>query len=212
MKKELEEVADRRLEETAAYLRVNPWRFHLLSAWLNRRDIASAVWEARPWQFPFRLIRLTTAALSAMLILLFTAEVWELATAQAPLLVILLSLISVGCTVSYVMLRQGLFVGLGKFRLTEQIVTTNITMALVVLLGMITTYLLVFGTALLSGALLFTPRLVMGWAAHANLPIWDEYLLLSGFVAALALFIGALGATFESSDYFRHITFVDEEV
>jgi hypothetical protein len=209
---ELEEIADRRLEETAAYQRVRPWRFYALGAWVNRREIALAVWEARPWQFPFRLSRLTTAALSAMLVLLLTAEVWDLAINQGAGPILLLSFVTVSTATTYVMLRQGLYVRRGKSRLTEQSVTTNITMALVVLLGMVTSYFLVFTTTFLLAALLFHPGVVTGWSGAAAVPLWDEYLLLAGFVAALAMFIGALGATFESSYYFRHITFVDEEV
>jgi hypothetical protein len=208
----LGEIADRRLEETAAYQQVHPWRFYLLSSWVNRRDIAASVWEARPWQFPFRLSRLTTAALSATLVLMITAEVWELALSQARAGVALLSLVAVGVSTTYVMLRQGIYIRRGKSRLTEQIVATNVAMALVVLLGMTTTYLMAFGTAFLLGPLLFHPRLVTSWSSQAAPPLWDEYLLLSVFVAALALFIGALGATFESNDYFRHITLVDEEI
>ncbi|MCB0060021.1 MAG: hypothetical protein KDE45_23445, partial [Caldilineaceae bacterium] len=43
-------------------------------------------------------------------------------------------------------------------------------------------------------------------------PLLDEYLLLSALVAALAICTGALGASIENSHYFRHITFVDEEI
>lgn len=212
LRRELEEVADRRLEETAAYQRARPGRFYARGAWVSRRDIALAVWEARPWQFPFRFSRLTTAALSAMLVLLVTAEVWELAISQEAGLLVMLSLVSVAASTTYVMLRQGLYVRRGKSQLTEQSVTTNVSMALVVLLGMVTAYFLVFATTFLLAAVLFHPGLVTGWSSAAVSPLWDEYLVLSGFVAALAVFIGALGASFESNHYFRHITFVDEEV
>lgn len=211
--KELAEIADRRLEETTAYQRANRFKFYFLSTWVNRREIVTAVREAKPWQFPFRLSRLTTAGLSAMVILMVTAEVWELAISQRGWFVTLLSLVAVIAATTYVILRQGLYIRRRKSRLTEQTVTTNVTTVLVVLLGMTTTYLLVFGTALLAGLLLFRGRLVNNWAGEgSHPPLLDEYCLLAAFVAALALFIGALGATFESNHYFRHITFVDEEV
>lgn len=211
--RELSEIADRRLEEDSDYRTVKPWRFYLLSTWVNRRDISNAVREARPWQFPFRLSRLTTAALSAMLVLIVTAEVWELAISQDRVLVAVFSLAAVCIATTYIVLNQGLYVRRGKSRLTEQSVTTNVTMGLVVSLGMTTTYILIFCMALLAGSLFFDHRLVVQWSGGlAQPPLLDEYLLLSAFVAALALGIGALGASFESSHYFRHITFVDEEV
>jgi hypothetical protein len=148
-----------------------------------------------------------------MLILMITAEVWELAISQDGRLLVLFSVASVCLATAYVVLRQGLYVRRGKSRMTEQTATTNVTMGLVVLLGMTTTYLLVFGTTLLAGALLFHPRLVVNWSAQVGQPpLLDEYLLLSAFVAALAICIGALGASIENGYYFRHITFVDEEL
>lgn len=209
----LGEIADRRLEETSSYGKVNSIRFAVMSSWVNRRDIATALLEAKPWQFPFRLSKLTTAALSAMLVLMITAEVWELAASQDHEFVVLLSLIAVGLATIYVILRQRLYVPRLRVQMTEQTVTTNMTTVLIVLLGMTTTYLLVFAIAVLLGSLLFHPGVVLSWAGSAaHSPFMDEYLLLAGFVAALAIFIGALGTSFENSYYFRHITFVDEEV
>lgn len=210
---ELEEVADGRLEEHQGDRRIHPWKFYAVSCWVNRLDIAASVWEARPWQFPFRLSRLTTAVISAMLVLMVTAEVWELASSQRASFVTLLSLVAVGFATTYVILRQRLYTKATKWRMTEQTVTTNVATALIVLTGMTTTYLCVFAVGLLAGVTLFRPQLVRNWSGSvAQPPVLDEYILLSAFVAALSLFIGALGATFENNHYFRHITFVDEEL
>jgi hypothetical protein len=54
---------------------------------------------------------------------------------------------------------------------------------------------------------------VQNWAASEANPIGaDDYAVFVAFVASLGLLIGALGASFESQDYFRHITYVDEEI
>jgi hypothetical protein len=34
---------------------------------------------------------------------------------------------------------------------------------------------------------------------------------MAGFIASLGIAIGALGASFEEHQYFRHIAFIDEE-
>ena len=81
----LQEVADQRLEEKADVQQAWTLRFYLQAAWINRRQIAEAVVQANPWQFPFRLSRLTTGAASAMLILMVTAEAWELGLSQSGL-------------------------------------------------------------------------------------------------------------------------------
>ena len=210
---ELLQVADIRLEERPASARSGTLRFYLKAAWIGRGDIASAIIQAKPWEFPFRLSRLTAAALSALLILLITAEVWDLGMNQSPLFVGILSLASLLGTSLFVLKRQNLFLRRGKRQLTEQTVFTNISTALVVLFGMTTTYLLLFGLAVVIGGSIFPPRLVQEWAASLPQAVgWPDYLVLAGFVASLGILIGALGASFEGNPYFRHITFVDEEI
>ena len=51
-----------------------------------------------------------------------------------------------------------------------------------------------------------------GWAASLGRPVGhDEVLAFAGFVAALGILVGALGASFEDQTYFRHVAYVDEE-
>lgn len=210
---ELLQVADIRLEERPASAQTGALRFYLKAAWIGRGDIASAIIQAKPWELPLRLSRLTTAALSALLILLITAEVWDLGMNQSPLFVGILSLASLLGTSLFVLKRQNLFLRRGKRQLTEQTVFTNISTALVVMLGMTTTYLLLFGLAAVIGGSIFPRRLVQEWAASLPQAVgWPDYLVLAGFVASLGILIGALGASFEGNPYFRHITFVDEEI
>src|SRR5690606_40704466 len=57
----------------------------LTSTVVNMRDVVSSVSRTRPWLFPFRLSKVTAGAVSTALIVLLTAESWELANAQAPL-------------------------------------------------------------------------------------------------------------------------------
>jgi hypothetical protein len=78
----LKEIADQRLEESSQG-RTNPVRFAFRAAWLNRRELAEAILAARSWQFPIRLSRLTIASVSTLVILLLTAEAWDLGLSQS---------------------------------------------------------------------------------------------------------------------------------
>ena len=71
---ELREVADLRLEEAEPSPRPNRLRFYLRTARNNSDDVASAVRQARPWRFPVQLSKLSTAAGSALLVVILTAE------------------------------------------------------------------------------------------------------------------------------------------
>ena len=120
--------------------------------------------------------------MSALLLLLVTAEVWDVGMSQSAAQVIGLSLFALLLTSIYTLIRQRLLVRRQVGSLSEQTVITNIAIASVVVLGMLTTYGLLF-----------------------------SYVVLAAFVASLGILIGALGASFEEQYHFRHITYIDEE-
>lgn len=207
---ELHDVADVRLEETGHYSR-RRMRFYLRAAWQERRDIVSAVGQVRPWTFPLQFSRLTTAAASTLVVLIITAEAWELGMTLPPWAAALLSAGSLGAASTYLIKRQRLLNRRRTPRLSEQRVVTGTAIVTAVVLGMVTTYALLFGVTLFLSLTFFNETLVEAWAASAPDHGWTRYLTLAGFVAAVGLAIGALGASFEEQGYFRHVAFADEE-
>jgi hypothetical protein len=210
---ELHATADRRLEEHVDNRAKRTVPFYLQAIWLNRTEILDAIIDAKPYQFPFRLSRLTTAAASAMLVLLMTAEVWDLAMSQHLGTITIQSIIAVFTTTAYVLFRQRLLTRRVQGKLTEQFVVTRVSTVAIVLCGMVTTYAMMLLTTFALSAWLFSPSLAESWAASATsrLGLFD-YAKLAAFIASLCIFIAALGASFEQQTYFRHITFVDEEI
>jgi predicted Zn-dependent protease len=207
----LYEVADPRLEEEPTGKTRLLW-FYVRGIWIGRDDIVNAILRANPWAFPFRLSRLTTAAISALLILLMTAEVWDVGMTQSAEVVVGLSLFALMLTSTYILKRQRLLMRRTAGALSEQRVITNISVAVVVLLGMLTTYGLLFIGALSCSVLLFRRQVIVGWAVALDGDIQAiNYIVFAAFVASLGLVIGALGASFEQHYYFRHITYIDEE-
>ncbi|QBQ54067.1 hypothetical protein [Nitrosococcus wardiae] len=207
------EVADIRLEEQSQASKTRPSLFYLKVLWNSSGDIANAVIQAKPWEFPFRLSRLTAAALSTLLILIITAEVWELGMSQPPPLVAGLSFVALIGTSLFILKRQRLLLRRSKRRLTEQAVITNVAITIVVVLGMMTTYLMLFSLALFLGMVFYNPTLLQGWVASLEGHIYlQHYLVLAGFIASLGILMGSLGASFEGQRYFRHVTYVDEEI
>ena len=211
MTEHLQEVADERLEEQRDAPQRSALRFYLQSAWVNRHELANALWEARPWSFPIRLSRLTTAAVSTVLVLLMTGEVWDLALEQSWLAVCTLAGLALGVTTAYVLKRQQLLVRRGARR-TEQTATTNLSILAIVGCGMIVELAMLFGLGLLVGTTMFPATLLTDWT---NMPVraiaFGDYALMSLFCAGTGICIGALGASFEEQQYFRHIVVVDEE-
>ncbi|MCA9154766.1 MAG: hypothetical protein KDA38_08260 [Planctomycetales bacterium] len=213
LERALHEIGDRRLEEEHGFRVNRPLTFYVQAAWINRGDLFRAIWEAQPWQFPFRLSRLTTASVSTVLVLMMTAEAWDLGIQQPVWRVALLSIAAILGTTGYILVRQRLLVRFAPMYLSEQIVMTNVATLCIVLVGMLTTYFGLVGLAMLLSCLLFPTSLVNGWAAsYENDVSRLAYLHFSSFAASLAILIGALGASFEQQYYFRHVTYVDEEI
>lgn len=211
LRQELQEEADLRLEELDVG-RPEATAFYVRAGWHSGADIARTVLRTRPWLFPFRLSKLTTAALSALLVLLTTAEAWDLGMSQSTAAVAGFSLTALVATVTFILKRQRLVIRRQERRLSEQRVISNLSAVLSVTAGMLITYALLFAGTFFVSQTVFSRELVTGWAASLDGDIaLGHYLLLAGFVASLGLAIGALGASFEAHDYFRHIIYVDEE-
>ncbi|MBH25306.1 MAG: DUF2391 domain-containing protein [Myxococcales bacterium] len=210
--KTLARVADVRLEEMGEYARGGAALFVGSLVVREWREVLTSTLEIEPWQFPLKLSRLTTAAVSAMLILLNTAEAWDLGMSQTPLSVTLLSVVTLVGTSAFILQRQRLLARRSPRGLTELRVVSSVAIVLGMLIGMATTYAALFAGTLVIGSLLFSPELIQGWAPTIHqAPAVRHYFELAAFVASLGLIIGAMGASFEDEDYIRHVAFVDEE-
>ncbi len=207
---ELSKEADLRVEEEPEQRGL--LRFYLASAWRNRADIVQSVIKAQPWSFVLRLSKLATTAISTLIILMLTAEAWDVGTSQTPLGATLSSVLAVAATASYVLRRQGLLRRARGRRLSEQRVASNVSIVCVVLAAMLTTYICLFLISLTFALLAFPSLMLGGWVTPAEAQLGlSDYLVMAAFVATFGVVLGALGASFEGATYFRHATIVDEE-
>ncbi len=208
---DLRDVADPRLEEERDAQR--GWvGFYLRALWRGRDDVWDAIRANRPWTLLYRLNTLTTAAVSATLFLLMTAEAWDLGMGLSSAFIGELSLASLFLTTWFIIRRQGLLVRRMRPQWTEQTVVTNASIVLTILGGMAALYVVLFGMVGLLSLLLFRPHVIIGWISSLGGPPGPiHYMRLAGLIATLGLGIGALGATIEDQTDFRHIAFIDEE-
>ena len=212
MRPVLSAVADARLEELEQES-VGTASFYVRALLVNGSSLAQAVSRANPWLFPLWLSRLTTAAVSTLLVLVVTAEAWELGVNQSSMQVAILSGLALLATSTFILKRQRLLVRRNGRKLTEQRVVANAAMVLTVFSGMAVMYALLFAFSFAAGLGFLDDDMVRHWA---NLPdeisVFDGRLTMAGFVASLGILIGALGAAFEGRSYFRHVLHVDREI
>lgn len=210
----LSAIADERLEESNDHI-VSSLHFALRATRINRGEILDAVKAARPWEFPLRLSRLTTAAVSTVSLLLLTAESWDLALSQtwAELSIMALSVLLL--TTLFVAFKQRLLLN-RKRHMKEQLVVTRAAALLIVLCGLAVTWLGMFLLALLASSALFHTDVISAWAASSHFEPGDIntviHLEMAMFCGSIGLLIGSLGASFEDQQHFQHIIFVDQEL
>ena len=204
----LQEVADLRVEETRESPR-SFWRFMLRVIVRSGDEIWWTIMRNRPWILVWHLSKFTAAAISSLLILLFTAEVWDVGV-RLPLLEVLIVLFMtmLGAT-GFVVVRQRLLTRRTRQRLTEQVIVTDLA-----------TIMTVFGAMLALAMLLIAVASIIIWIVPDVLAErWTDYAVLSvmhnlslaGTVSIIGIIIGALGASIEDQTTFRHVAFIDEE-
>ena len=209
---ELSDVADPRMEEDSLFEPLGDAAFAVKAILLNWADIADTVLHIRPWRFPFQLSKLTTAAFSTLVVLIITAEAWDLGTRQPFGLVVSMTLVAIAGTSGFLVHKQSLLARRHGHGRSEQYIVQSVSILLSLAMGMATTWLVLFGTALLLGGMLFDDTIVSGWAANLGHGVGlRERLVFAGFVASMGIGVGALGASFEDQRYFRHVAYVDEE-
>ena len=204
------DVADLRVEEMPDG-RKGRLGFYARSLWQNRSALPRAILRMRPWSFPLRLRRLTTAAGSALAVLVMTAESWEVAANLSLSAISVLSFIVLAATSAYLIRVQRLLAP-RQGPLREQRAVSNAGMIVAVGVGMAVTYAGVFAVAWLLAASLFGDALLESWTGATDGAATTVRLQLAALAASLSVVIGALGASFEPYGYFRHVTQIDDEI
>ncbi|MCA9969454.1 MAG: hypothetical protein KC425_04515, partial [Anaerolineales bacterium] len=205
----LEEVADQRLEEQSRQ-QWNTWRFYWLAFWADPKSILIDVIGYAPWRLPFRMARLTAAAAVSLLILLLTAEAWEMGVTLP------LPRLALGTLTALIVATGFLFAGQNLGQISrdvgwrEQLTRTRLVVLGTIALGMLTLWLVLFLFSLLVGWLL--PDTVLLRWIQAGGPL-DRLLLFrhAAFMAMLGVLAGALGGNLEEEEAIKASLFFDEE-
>jgi len=188
------------------------WRFALHTLVRDWRSILRAVARANPLHLVTRLPTMITAALSVIILVVFSAEVWDVGSTVALYQLAMFSVAAVlGATA--VLYRSFAFRGmLSRGRvLAESAVVTGAATALCLFLTMMLLFSMFVCLTYLGTATIFPQKLMQTWPTvdPAVRPI--DHLKLSLFVAALGLLAGSLGGRADSKDLVRRVLFVDEE-
>lgn len=202
----LAEAADARLEEER---RDWSWlSFHWQTLRSDPRGIVTDVLGYAPWRLPLRAGRLTAAAAVTLIFLLLGAESWEVGTNLPGWALAIAAVVCTLIATVFVYLGQNLSQVCRGASRREQLTRTRIVLFATLLIGMTSTWVLLFVLSVL--AILAVPEPVTaGWLGGS--PSSSALYGHGAFVATLGILAAALGGNLEEQDVLKSSLLYDEE-
>ncbi|MGB3542468.1 hypothetical protein [Rubrivirga sp.] len=192
--------------------RLERWAFVLKTVVADAGSIGRAVARAHPFRLVTHMPTMIAAGLSVIVVLLFSAETWDVAGAATLGQAVLFSVISL-LSAAFVLYRAFAFDALlGRDgRLAESTVVT--TTATMVSLGFaLVSLFLLFGGLMYFGVVtVFPERLMAAWSTGDPATSTLDHVKLSLFLAAMGVLAGSLGGRSDSRDLVRSVLFLNEE-
>ncbi len=188
------------------------WSFILRALALNARGIGAAVVRANPFRLLTRLPTMLTAALSVVIVLFFSPEMWDVASTVDLYQLVLFALLTVvGATLAlYRTFAFGAVLGRDRL-ISESAVVTEAATVLSLFLTVALLYALFVG-ALYTGIVTIFPRKLMEtWPTVDPAIRVLDHVKLALFIGGLGVLAGSLGGRADSRALVRGVLFVDEE-
>lgn len=188
------------------------WRFGLRMMIDNRASIARAVVRANPLRLITLLPAMIAAALSVMIVLFFSQEIWDVASTVELYQLLIFSLVSV--VAAAVVLYRTFSIGAVSTRsgaLSESSVVMRTATALSLFVTMATLYVVFLSLSYAGVVTIFPAKLMETWPTVDPAVRTLDHVKLGLFLAAMGVLTGSLGGRVEGKDLIRHVLFFGEE-
>jgi predicted Zn-dependent protease len=176
------------------------------------REILRATVRANPFRLVLKMPTMLAAALSVTIVLLFSPEIWDVASTVSGSQITLFSVVSL-ITALFVLYRAFAFQTLlSRDRLLTE--TAVVTAAVTIVSLMLTLLVMFAGFALLMYAgivTVFPARLMETWPTVDPAIRTIDHVKLSLFLASMGVLAGSLGGRSDSRNLVRSVLFIDEE-
>ncbi|WP_225332950.1 hypothetical protein [Halomicrobium urmianum] len=208
--------AERHLERIAAEVpdeeasprgRLRRLAFHGLSAARNPRQVARALVDSRAPLLPLSLPKLATAAVAPTLVIVFSAESWDVGFHLDNATAGLFAVVSVFAAALYLLFVQNLSFPRERHRLiTEHTALVNVTVFLILLGAMAGLFALVAGIMLVIEFVVFPPDLMANWPSLEDPSVSVVDMVRTGaFISTVGVLSGALAGGLENRAIVRHL-------
>lgn len=188
------------------------WRFAIRMMIENRASIARAVVRANPFRLITLLPAMIAAALSVMIVLFFSQEIWDVASTVELYQLLLFSLVSV--VAAAVVLYRTFSIGAVSTRsgaLSESSAVMRTATALSLFFTMATLYVVFLALSYAGVVTIFPAKLMETWPTVDPAVRTLDHVKLGLFLSAMGVLTGSLGGRAEGKDLIRHVLFFGEE-
>ena len=182
--------------------------FHVKSAVRNPGAIVQALVNSRAPLLPLSLPKLSTAAVAPTLVIVFSAESWDVGFHMGNVTAALFAAVSVLTAAVYLMFSQNLPFPRKRHEIvTEHTAMVNVTVFLVLVLAMLGLFTLIWGIMLIIEVVVFPPNLMSNWPSLEEPAVSPVDLVRTGaFISTIGVLSGALAGGLEDRTIVSHLT------
>jgi Predicted Zn-dependent proteases len=203
----LREIATRIPQADVSRGRPRRLALHAVSLMRNPGIVAATLLQSRAPLLPFSLPRLSTAAVTPTLILVFSAEAWDVGlnlTNRTAALFAIGSVIAAAVHLLYV--QRLTFPRERNQVLTEHMALVNVAVFLILVVAMMGLFVLVGSIILLIEFAVFPPNLMTNWPSLEEPTVGlVDLVRVGGFISTLGVLSGALAGGIENRMALRHL-------
>ncbi|PSP64880.1 hypothetical protein BRC79_09505 [Halobacteriales archaeon QH_8_67_27] len=181
--------------------------FHLGSAARNWRQVGRALVTSRAPLLPLSLPKLSTAAVAPALILVFSAETWDVGMNLDNMTAVSFAAASILLAAVYLVFSLNLNVPRERRAVvTEHVALLNVAILGVLVLGMAGLFALVGAVMLVIEFVVFPPNLMTNWPSLED-PVVTvvDLVRTGGFIATIGVLSGALAGGLEDRTILRQL-------
>lgn len=181
--------------------------FHGLSLARNPRTVVSTLLQSRAPLLPFSLPRLSTAAVTPTIILVFSAEAWDVGLNLTNPTTALFAVLSIVAAAFHLLSVQRLSFPRERSQvITEHMALVNVTVFFILVVAMVGLFVLVGSIMLLIELVVFPPNLMTNWPSLEDPSVGlVDLVRVGGFISTLGVLSGALAGGIENRMALRHL-------
>jgi len=192
---------------------VERFGFHVRSAVRNPKRIAQALVNSRAPLLPLSLPKLSTAALTPTLVIVFSAEAWDVGFHMSNHTAVLFAVVSIVAAAIYLLFVQNLSFPRRQHRIvTEHTALVNVTVFLILVLAMSGLFALVGTIMLVIELIVFPPNLMSNWPSLEDPAVGFVDMARTGaFISTIGVLSGALAGGLENRLILSHLALFPDE-